>query len=230
VAALRPMPDVPSMVRKLPVPKTAPHVSSATAVIDFGSPANNSSPIHDAPAPPAVVVAPSPRADVRPLAPERYKVQFTASRETYDKLCQAQDLLRHRVPSGDIAAVVDPALTLLLAALRRTRHAAVVRPQANRRRPLHGRHGRHIPAGVKREAWARDGGRCAFVGAAGRCVERGFLEYYHLVPFTDGGAATVDNLALRCRTHNDYEAVRWFGVREEDLVRDARGVYLVSPN
>ncbi len=36
------------------------------------------------------------RAEVKPLAPEYYKVQFTASRDTYDKLRLAQDLLRHR--------------------------------------------------------------------------------------------------------------------------------------
>ena len=70
---------------------------------------------------------------------------------------------------------------------------------------------RHVPAAVKREVWRRDGGQCAFIGAAGRCTERGFLEYHHRVPFADGGAATSENLELRCRGHNAYEAERWFG-------------------
>ena len=73
---------------------------------------------------------------------------------------------------------------------------------------------------MKREVWARDGGQCAFVGAAGRCTERGFLEFHHVVPFADGGATSAENLELRCRAHNAYEAERWFGVREEDLVRE----------
>jgi hypothetical protein len=56
---------------------------------------------------------------VAPLAPDRYKVQLTIGRETYDKLRRAQDLLRHAIPNGDPAAIVDRALTVLLAALTR---------------------------------------------------------------------------------------------------------------
>ena len=36
---------------------------------------------------------------------------------------------------------------------------------------------------------ARDQGRCAFVGASGRCRETGFLEFHHVEPFADGGPA-----------------------------------------
>jgi hypothetical protein len=42
---------------------------------------------------------------IAPLAPERYKIQFTASKETLNKLQYAQDLLRHVAPSGDLAVV-----------------------------------------------------------------------------------------------------------------------------
>jgi hypothetical protein len=60
------------------------------------------------------VPVPSTRpSQVRPLAPERYKLRCTISRETYCKLREAQDLLRHRIPEGDVATIVDRALTLL---------------------------------------------------------------------------------------------------------------------
>jgi len=81
---------------------------------------------------------------------------------------------------------------------------------------------------VKRAVWERDQGRCAFVGAAGRCTEWGFLEYHHLVPHAGGGATTAGNLELRCRAHNAYEAARWFGASEDDLTREARGAYSVQ--
>ena len=42
-------------------------------------------------------------AEVKPIAPERYKIQFTVSREAYEKLRRVQDLLRHTVPNGDPA-------------------------------------------------------------------------------------------------------------------------------
>ena len=68
----------------------------------------------------------------------------------------------------------------------------------------------------------RDNGQCAFIGTRGRCTERGFLEFHHVVPFTDGGAALVDNIEPRCRTHNGYELSRWFGTQEPPVVRERR--------
>ncbi|MGH2398511.1 MAG: HNH endonuclease [bacterium] len=62
--------------------------------------------------------------------------------------------------------------------------------------------------------WARDGGRCAFVAPGGRrCTERTFLEFHHVVPYGAGGAATVENIQLRCRAHNGFEAKVFFGRR-----------------
>src|SRR5437867_1234517 len=74
---------------------------------------------------------------------------------------------------------------------------------------------RHIPAEVKRAVWIRDGGRCAFVSAGGRrCGERGFLEYHHVEPYAAGGEATVENISLRCKSHNGHEAELYFGPRD----------------
>jgi HNH endonuclease len=73
----------------------------------------------------------------------------------------------------------------------------------------------------KREVWARDAGQCAFVGTNGRCTERGFLEFHHVVPFAAGGPATTENIQLRCRAHNGYEEKLFFGpllAREEEAI------------
>ena len=40
-----------------------------------------------------------------PLSLERYKVQVTIYRDTYDKLRRTQDLLRHTIPTGDPAEI-----------------------------------------------------------------------------------------------------------------------------
>ena len=114
----------------------------------------------------------------------------------------------------DVAAIVERALALLVADLEKKKCAATARPRVSR---ATGPHGRHIPAAVKRAVWARDGGQCAFVGTTGRCTERGFLEYHHVIPFADGGAATVENLQLRCAAHNAYEDTLW---SDADLVRE----------
>lgn len=143
-----------------------------------------------------------------PLTPDSYRVQLTVNRPTHDKLREAQDLMRHVSPSGDLAVIFDRALTLLVEDLRKRRWAQTDRPGAPQ--PSHSQ-SRHVPASVKRDVWARDGGRCAFIGAAGRCGERGLLELHHVVPFAEGGPTTSANLELRCRAHNAYEAQQYFG-------------------
>lgn len=216
VARTRPQPAAASSVRKLPPPR-----ASERADVVIGSPVANGQTDPTAPPPVAVIAPPIPTAAparlavVTPLAPERYKVQFTMSREAHDKLRRAQDLLRHSIPTGDPAAIFERALTLLIEDLEKRKLAAVSRPCAGRSSSAHSR---HVPASVRREVWARDNGRCAFVGTNGRCAERGFLELHHVVPFAAGGETTPDNLELRCRAHNAYEAQLFFGppvMREE---------------
>ena len=70
---------------------------------------------------------------------------------------------------------------------------------------------RNIPASVRRLVWTRDQGRCAFVGARGRCTETGRLEFHHVVPFARGGPPTAENISLRCRAHNNFESEQLFG-------------------
>jgi 5-methylcytosine-specific restriction endonuclease McrA len=146
---------------------------------------------------------------VRPLAPERYEVRFTASAETREKLRRAQDLLGHAIPSGDIAQVVDRALTLLVADLERKKFAATRHP---RRSSGQSEGSRNIPAEVRRGVAARDAGRCRFVAPDGRrCEQRRFLEFHHVIPHAAGGAPTIENIQLRCRAHNGYEAEKFYG-------------------
>jgi 5-methylcytosine-specific restriction endonuclease McrA len=164
-----------------------------------------------------VLAPPVKAAEVTPLAPERYKMQFTIGGETHAKLRRVQDLLRHTLPSGDPAAIFDKALTLLLIELERTKAAVTDRPRAPRATAIGSR---HLPASVRRKVWARDGARCAFVGTNGRCSESSWLEFHHIVPFADGGASTVGNIELRCRAHNQFEAEQWFGPRVPMLARE----------
>jgi hypothetical protein len=193
IARLRPKPDVAAVVRRLPTP--------ALQLADQAPPTAESSSSPDS--------LPSVRPPVvKPLAPERYKLQLTISKETHDKLRHAQALVRHAVPDGDLAAIIDRALTVLLTELERTKLSATERPHSRQR--ASGK-SRRVPAAVKRAVWARDGGQCAFVGSAGRCQETGFLEFHHVIPHAAGGEATVRNLELRCRAHNVFEAETYFG-------------------
>jgi hypothetical protein len=206
IAAHRPLPPVPSVIRKLPQRRELPVQRERVGTVA------SDAPLLGAPKMVPMECTPAPELSpplIRPLAPERYKIQMTIDRMTHDKLRRAQDLLRHVVPDGDPAVILDRALTVLLENLERTKLAKVHRPRpavaSNTR-------ARHVPAAIRREVWKRDDGRCAFVGGEGRCNERGFLECHHVVPFADGGETTAANLQLRCRAHNAYEATERFGL------------------
>ena len=169
----------------------------------------------------------APRPVVRPLAPARYEIRFTASAETREKLREAQDLLGHAIPSGDLAQVFDRALTLLVADLSRRKFAATGRPRRSRGQSDESR---NIPAEVKRRVAARDQRRCGFVASNGRrCDARRFLEFHHVVPYAAGGQPTVENIQLRCRAHNGYEADLFYGPGKRrtrgGVVRNGHAIY-----
>lgn len=195
-----PQPDLPAMVAPLAPTSCASQLAPERVIF--------TRPEHAVLATASYATPPAPPAKVAPLAPERYAVQCTISRQTHEKLRHAQELLGHAVPSGELAEVLDRALDALIEQLERRKFAKTGRPRESR----YGDDARHIPAGVKRAVWERDGGRCTFVGENGhRCESRTRLEYDHVTPVATGGHATVKGLRLRCRAHNQLEAERAFG-------------------
>lgn len=170
------------------------------------------------------------RGQVVPLSPRRYKLEVTLSEEAHGALRELQALLSHQCPSGDPAIIVDHALNELLAKVRRQRAALAGRSRtkekvkADRERATEtckadldhanetAKRTRGIPAAVKRKVWTRDEGKCAFVSKSGRrCASAHFVEFHHLIPYACGGGNDADNVALRCRAHNQYEAELDFG-------------------
>ncbi len=74
------------------------------------------------------------------------------------------------------------------------------------------RRSRHIPEAIRRAVWERDGARCTFLDVRGvRCRASAGLEFHHEQPHARGGPATVSNIALRCRAHNQLAAEHDFG-------------------
>jgi hypothetical protein len=212
---LFPQPDVADSVRKLPSRATAAAVEArgnvgaaeacAAPVIAPTTPAGITPTL-----PTATSTAPPKPPLVRPLAPERYEVRFTADGETRRLLREAQDLLGHALPSGDLAAVFHQALTVLVADLKRRKFGATSRRRSDR---APNTDSRTSAAAVRREVAARDAGRCRFVSRGGhRCEATRFLEFHHVVPYARGGLATVDNIQLRCRAHNGHEVDLFFGL------------------
>jgi hypothetical protein len=227
VARLAPRPDVPPSVRRVSDPRlvssapaAAPVASASTAAYpsSIPTPASDEAAVHPLPTRLAVAV---------PLSPDRYKLQLTIGGDTLEKLRLAKDMLGHAVPSGDDAAILDRALTLLLVYLAKKKFSDTQKPHRSRETKPGAR---HPSAKVQRAVWVRDLGRCAFIGTEGhRCSERRFVEFHHIDPYVLGGEATVDQVALRCRRHNDYEGRLYFGKRRRSRELVPEQVRLSEP-
>ncbi len=220
VAELAPRADVPSSVRKLPVPMSSGPVLAPEAGEVASKPAS--------PTAPPMPLTPSPRPIVQPTAPERYRVQFTIGQATHEKLRRIQALLRREIPSGDPGVLFDRALTLLLEQVEKKKLGLTASPRRRSIRRATDREirtpvlaSRDVPSAVRGVVWVRDEGRCAFVSSGGRrCTERAFVEFHHVQTHAKGGPPTANNISLRCRRHNQYEAELVFGPRGPSIAPD----------
>ena len=219
-----PKPDVPARVRQLPEPRLT---AAARLPSEIARPTPETRSRIPAPLPRAPSPAPSP------LGGGRYKIQLTAGQTLYDKLHEARALLRHQIPNGDLVAIFDRALTLLVEDAKRKKFARTSspgkRPKAAKKS---GAPSRHIPAEIKRAVFERDGGRCAFVGPNGRRYgSPNFVEFHHLDPWAKAKRHSVERIELRCRGHNHYAAMQDYGAaymaqfaRRDNVPRGTFGV------
>jgi hypothetical protein len=224
IAAHHPQPPVPAVIRKLP---DLPEPSSGTtgdhesASADASQLAHSAS-LADQPPPvpqeaPGTLPPASRRPLIRPISESQYKLQVTISAAAVERLRQIQDLMRHRLPSGDPAAIVEHALEVLHAELLKKKAAEVTRPRPAR--AAGNVAGRHIPAAVKRLVFKRDKGACAFVSDTGaRCGSTSGVEFHHVRPVAVGGEAIAENIELRCRAHNQFEWTRHEDRETESLM------------
>jgi hypothetical protein len=210
VARIAPQPPVPTVVRKLPdrrdPPPDVPSFALGSAV-----------PVAPPDSSPVLLPAPLPapqrderRAVIAPLAEETFKFQFTGSRACHDKFRQAQALLRHRIPDGELATIFEKALDVLIDEVKKERFA--VGRKARKAGDEHSSDSRHIPDSIKREVFERDAGRCTFTDARGRrCAETGFLEFDHLDGFARTHLHRPDRIRVLCRAHNQHAAEKMYG-------------------
>jgi 5-methylcytosine-specific restriction endonuclease McrA len=200
VAEIAPKPDVPSTMRKLPERREE---KKATPVLQLRPDGVANHPKTLAPARPAVV---------KPLAPAKYKIQFTASAGLRDKLERLKALMRSTIPDGDLAAIIEEAITEKLERLESKRFGKTKAPRKDLKETNTLPSSRYIPAAVKRAVYERDKGQCTYIDPNGRrCTERHRLEFDHRKPYGRGGDHSVSNLRLLCKAHNGYFAERDYG-------------------
>ncbi len=210
IAAIAPRPDVPAVMRKIPERRTLPTAGHLVVPERGESLGQGQVPtielFLDGVAALAASASPVSPSVVQPLSPGRYRVQFTASAEFHQKLERLRALMGSKAMDGDLAVVIEEAVTEKLERLEARRFARTRAPRKVSGRPRQGQ-ARHIPAAVRRAVWERDGGRCRYVDEQSRrCKERDQLNFHHGHPYGLGGEHSVQNIRLMCRAHNDYLA------------------------
>jgi 5-methylcytosine-specific restriction endonuclease McrA len=172
-----------------------------------------------------MVVAPAPSAaagdrqepalllsSVEPAPPpvvEVHELRAVVSKAFIDDFEAVRAALSHQIPDRNIPEVLHECIRVALSVFRK-------RQVGTGRRVTHApRAGsRKVPAEVRAQVHARDGGSCAHVADDGqRCGSTYQVELHHVQPFATGGPATVDNIELRCRVHNQHHARQELGER-----------------
>jgi 5-methylcytosine-specific restriction endonuclease McrA len=175
---------------------------------------------------PSFAPAPPPsRTTLHPIDAENYSLCVTVDTALKKDLEELKALLSHKLPRGDLAAVLREAVQCALEKHRKRRGAA--EPARKRKSPVAAKpakktvHGRQpIPAAVRREVWKRDEGRCTWRGPDGqRCGSTWKVELDHFRPAALGGSSTVENLRILCRAHNTLSAEHVFGRAHMELFR-----------
>jgi 5-methylcytosine-specific restriction endonuclease McrA len=157
---------------------------------------------------------------------KKWKVDCVVSVRVKEKLDRCKTLLSNKYPKGvDYDVLLDELTEIFLdrkdpkrkkerREQRRdtTRKKSIVKSRNTSANKTNSK-SRHIPQQVREKVWARDNGRCAFVGVSGkRCNSAFNLQFDHYpVLFARGGPSKVNNLRLLCAKHNKFTAQQVYG-------------------
>ena len=123
-----------------------------------------------------------------------------------------------------------------------TRYGSLTRAQANRARTIQLRHqffrewmirelnpqpldgSRAFPHDLKQQAWFEVRGICAYSNQPGLCRDTDRIdfheaEFHHIVPYSDGGSSTIDNIAVTHKGCNQKIGSQYVPVIDADGTR-----------
>ncbi len=131
IARLAPKPEVPALVRRLPdIPPSAriePIKASPPAEVEAESAGRETTTLAA-----GLVTNRGPEPRLEPLSPNRFLLRLSLTAAGYENLRRARGLMRHSLPSGDLGAVVERALELLVEQLERRKFARTTQPKSER--------------------------------------------------------------------------------------------------
>jgi hypothetical protein len=168
---------------------------------------------------------------IRPLSKHHHKMSLVIDEEMLQDLEELRGLLAASRPATNLRDVLKYALKKTLEARRvkapKNRAAAhtpalapnpalMPTPAPELAKAPRTRRSRHVPVYLRRLVWVRDQGCCSYRDSlTGKvCSARSGLQLDHIQDFASGGTHSLENLRLRCRTHNTLAAVDRFGAEK----------------
>jgi hypothetical protein len=234
LARRSPKPAVPDSVRRLPARRKVELANEPAVAAGTDAATVAATPMFTGATGEAAATPRARAAAVSPLSGQEYRVQFTALDEHMKRVDQAKGLLRHRLPSGDLATLYDLAMQALIEKTLKDRFGVGRTPRTRQSTQPGPATSRRVPAAVAREVYERDGGRCTFVDPEGRrCDSTSCVQIDHVDGFGRTREHRVDRLRLLCAAHNAHAADVMYGKRWMDRKRaeerERRGVATESP-
>jgi hypothetical protein len=131
----------------------------------------------------------------RAVSQTHTQVQFVANDEQMALFEKARGLLAHSNPNMSWAELFQKVAEIALQKIDPQRSVSPPRKLQDPRKRL-------VNAGLKREIWKRDHGKCL------KCGSQHALELDHIIPWALGGETSGENLRLLCRACNQRRAIR----------------------
>ena len=141
-------------------------------------------------------------------------MRVTIDQAFRDRLEKARSIASHEIPDGNLRKILFLALGDFIE--KREKRKGLAKPRRPRkpappRLPTPGKRA-PVSAETARTVYERDGYCCAFVGPDGkRCGSTWQLELHHREPAPLTGSSRPEDLEVRCRPHNVYEAKLDYG-------------------
>jgi len=158
-----------------------------------------------------------------PVLTKKFKLEFTVDPEFMKKLDEAKALISGKYPAGVtfemlFEEMLDEYLEKHSPEQKKQRREERQAKQESKKTTNpscnhnNSQRSRHIPQAVRDKVYARDNGRCTFIGPDGvRCNSTWNLHIDHIIPYARGGDHSISNLRLLCAKHNHLEAENKYG-------------------
>ena len=173
-----------------------------------------------------------PQEKTKPLTPENTFYQFTANKKLHKNIERLKNLTSHQNPEGKLETLFEKITEIALEKLdpirredRRAKREQKVSRSSGKASGMGPKKAqcrgerinpslstlkvdRYISKKLKDQVWVRDQGRCQYKNRkTGKiCGAKALLELDHKYPFSLGGEHSEENLQLRCRAHNQFQA------------------------